>query len=378
MKIMTTNHKKQDWISKSLYWLRENKWWIVIASLFFVLFFCVMPLFLTFLLDHNQYIGSDIVETPQNGTAGSNPMEKFGLYGDSYGIWNAFFSALAFGGVVFTLLRQNKETAKRTLIEQYYKMLDFQQTLIDDMAVPSVSKTPVNTAVIKNKTAAELKVMEGQVIVKGRKSFLEYKAQLKYLMKAVKDVSIEKELNLSETDVVDIAYALFYFGAEKDGTDILEYLKDYEQKELLANEIYAKIAKDKKHELRRSNQNYMSVYSRNIYNAIKLIDQSELLTKEEKVGFVKVLRAQLSNAELYVLFFNVLSRFGKKWIANKYVVKYQLIQNLPTSYCDGYKPKEYFPEIKFEDEELGLSAFKNIIVERGNNVLTVGNEGGRD
>ena len=101
-----------------------------------------------------------------------------------------------------------------------------------------------------------------------------------------------------------------------------------------------------------------------MYNAIKHIDNSKLLSSKEKNDYVKILRSQLSNAELYILFFNVISRFGKKWIDNDYITKYQLIQNLPSKYCDGYDPKEYFPDVRFEEEEKCLSPFKKQIVQR--------------
>lgn len=215
------------------------------SSYFWPFFFVLMPYVLKWLQCINIY-DSNAGEAAEKTLESGNHLDKYGLYGDSYGIWNAFFSALAFFGVVYTLWRQNKETAKRSLIDQYYKMLDFQQTLIDDMAVPSVSRNKTNTATILNKTE-ELKVMEGPEIVKGRKSFVEYKAQLKYLMKAVQEISAEKDLNLREMDVADIAYAVFYYGAGKDFKPFMhEYLKDYEQKELLADEILIKIAKDKK------------------------------------------------------------------------------------------------------------------------------------
>ena len=71
-------------------------------------------------------------------------------------------------------------------------------------------------------------------------------------------------------------------------------------------------------------------------------------------------------AEQLLLFFNIISRFGKKWVDNDYVTKYQLIQNLPSKYCDGYTPKDYFPGIKFEGEELSLSPFKEQVVQREN------------
>ncbi len=52
-----------------------------------------------------------------------------------------------------------------------------------------------------------------------------------------------------------------------------------------------------------------------------------------------------------ILFFNVLSRFGKKWLQNNFINKYDFIKNIPFEYCDGYDPKHYFPSIKFEEDE---------------------------
>lgn len=74
-----------------------------------------------------------------------------------------------------------------------------------------------------------------------------------------------------------------------------------------------------------------------------------------------MLRAQFSNAELFVLFFNIISRFGKKWIDNTYILKYELIQNLPLGYCNGYNPKVYFENIHFESDESTLSSFHEVV-----------------
>lgn len=145
---------------------------------------------------------------------------------------------------------------------------------------------------------------------------------------------------------------------------MMEYLKDYPDTERLVDAIIVRLDSEKRYILYRPNHIYLSVYFRNMYNAIKLIDNCKLIDTEEKNEYVKILRSQLSNAELYILFFNVISRFGKKWIDNDYINKYQLIQNLPPRYCDGYDPKDYFSEIKFESEELCLSPFKENIVAR--------------
>jgi len=94
----------------------------------------------------------------------------------------------------------------------------------------------------------------------------------------------------------------------------------------------------------------LSAYFRNMYNAIKLVDDNKFLNTNEKKDLIKIYRAQLSNPELYVLFFNLMSRFGKKWKEKKYVINYSFIKNIPKGYCDGYEPNDYF-EMTYEDDE---------------------------
>lgn len=310
----------------------------VLALLY--LFFFLLPLTLPFFRDH-------VFKVSDN-----NKIDVLGQMGDSYGIFNALFSGLAFLGVLITLYRQSRDNRKHTVVEQYYQMLDVQQKVLDEINVAQVRK---------------VKQGEPIAVAEGRKAFLEFKIQMKYLVKAIKDVSERNGFEFSDIDIADIAYAVFFYGSSKSWKPfMIEYLKDYPDTERLVDAIIARLDSEKRFILYRPNQNYLSVYFRNMYNAIKLIDNCGLISSEEKKDYVKILRAQLSNAELYILFFNIISRFGKKWVDNDYVTKYQLIQNLPSKYCDGYNPKDYFPEIKFEGEELCLSPFKEQIVQREN------------
>ena len=70
---------------------------------------------------------------------------------------------------------------------------------------------------------------------------------------------------------------------------------------------------------------------------------------ELKYNYVKNLRAQLSNYEQMLLYYNSLSRFGQPWIEIKnvilkpYLIKYKMIKNIPLSLADfGIKPEEKF------------------------------------
>lgn len=152
-----------------------------------VLFFWGFPKLLPFLLSH--------VYDVDNINAENHTMQNYGLVGDSYGIYNALFSAFALFGVIWTLYIQQRDTKRTSLVNRFYKMLDYQEKLIKEMTVYPVSKAKPNTTVLP---------------VSGRKVFVEYKIQLKYLMKAITEVSENSKLELAEPDVADIAYAVFY------------------------------------------------------------------------------------------------------------------------------------------------------------------------
>lgn len=325
---------------------KTNPWWkyllwgaliLLCIAVSLGIFFYLLPLYLPHLAKVAYGVDSATID-------------KLGQMGDSYGIYNALFSGLAFAGVIITLYMQARDSRKRIVVEQFYKRLDVQQSVIDEINVSQVRRA---------------KKDEKVSVATGRKAFVEFKIQLKYLVKAIRDVNDKGGFELTDIDIADIAYAVFFYGSAKTWKDfMMEYLKDYKEPERLVDAIIERLDKEKNYILNRPNQNYLSVYFRNMYNAIKLIDEASVIGKDEKTEYVKILRSQLSNAELYVLFFNVISRFGKKWIEHDYVTKYQLIQNLPSKYCDGYDPKEYFPNVRYEGDELCLSPFKEQIVQR--------------
>lgn len=331
---------------KKIKYLTKTDWshvlkiagWILLAVGLLAVFFFLLPKMLPFLLEHSF--------CNDNG----DKLTTFGQMGDSYGIFNALFSGLAFLGVLLTIFFQSRDNKKRTVAEQFYQMLDVQQKVIEEINVSQVRKA---------KKDEPVKVMNG------RKAFVEFKIQMKYLMRDINKVVEDEGFELTAVDIADISYAIFFYGSAPSWKPfMLQVLKDYEDVERLVDAIIAKLDSNKRYFLTRPNQNYLSVYFRNMYNAIKLIDNCKLFSQKEKEGYVKILRAQLSNAELYILFFNIISRFGKKWIEKDYITKYQLIQNLPPKYCDGYNPKEFFPDIKFEGEESCLSPFKQEVVKR--------------
>src|SRR2546423_806302 len=131
-----------------------------------------------------------------------------------------------------------------------------------------------------------------------------------------------------------MTYMVFYYGIDDSWVSFIEEkLERYKPiHQELAKAIQEKINLNATYKIGRTNQTNLSTYFRNMYNAIKLIDESSRLNKVEKKELIKIYRAQFSNPELYLIFFNVMSRFGKKWKENDYIIKYELIKNLPHNY----------------------------------------------
>ncbi len=96
-------------------------------------------------------------------------------------------------------------------------------------------------------------------------------------------------------------------------------------------------------------------YYRHLYQVVKYIDDQDdsIIDENSKYEYVKNVRAQLSNNEQILLYFNSLTKFGAPWIKlhsedilSCYLIKYKMIKNIPL-------PNVNFsvrPEIKFERE----------------------------
>ncbi len=75
-------------------------------------------------------------------------------------------------------------------------------------------------------------------------------------------------------------------------------------------------------------QETLGNYFRNLYNIFKFIDNSDI-PFENKQLYTRLIRAQLSNYELLLLFYNCLSKNGEKF--KVYANRYNLFNNLNQS-----------------------------------------------
>lgn len=208
---------------------------------------------------------------------------------------------------------------------------------------------------------------------KGRKAFDKMYYEIRYLY-----FFIERELNywneqqnpkikLEEKELIDLAYTIFFFGLKETRSNYF-YLKDnihtsFSAKVVLELRNLAKtIRTDRKagskYKLPMINgvkwnpsyppfQGHVSKlghYYRHLYQLFKFICTNPTLEndREKKYSYVKIVRAQLSNHEQTLLYFNSFSNAGKIWWketdpklknekgeALSYFLDYGIIKNLP-------------------------------------------------
>ena len=78
-----------------------------------------------------------------------------------------------------------------------------------------------------------------------------------------------------------------------------------------------------------SNRPSLSLFFITIYRLLKMIDDCDHFTDDQKLFYAKVLRSQITKDELIILYYNYHSQFGKK--AQSLILKYDFLKNLETT-----------------------------------------------
>jgi len=165
-------------------------------------------------------------------------------------------------------------------------------------------------------------------------------------------------------DKANITYIILFFGLGETSTPMVKsLLSNYNQ--LLIDKIINKVETYRKKgvssDLKYLNkfrlddyfpfnghQSRLAHYFRHLFQTIKYIDNQVFLTTVEKKYYAKILRAQLSNHELAIFFYNSILILGKEWSNNKmtnFIKTYQLIKNLPLNkFTFELNPEEYYDQ----------------------------------
>lgn len=211
-------------------------------------------------------------------------VDKAGVFGDSFGVLTSLFSGLAFAGIILTILLQREELRLQreelektreefkmqnlTLKKQNFETTFFQMLRLHHEIVLSIS----------------VKDPSGSNVYTGRDCFSYFYSELKdrYTYK-------QRDHHGGEMDLIEEkAYPMFW----------------------------------------EKNQSKLGHYFRHLYTIFKFINASEINNKR---FYSNIVRAQLSDQELLVLFYNCLSKYGKEKF-KPLAECFALFNNLPTNH----------------------------------------------
>ena len=219
-----------------------------------------------------------------------------GTFGDMFGAVNALFSGLAFAGLIITLLYQREELKlQREELQETRKELKEQNKT---MKRQRFENTFFNMLSLQQEIVANLSVESKEVnraeVVKGREVF----------EKIYEGINVYVLYELQSIGIKEIVYG---------------NIENYNSNGWLISRF--------------------DHYFRHLYRIFKYIDKTDLIDEKERYDYASIVRSQLSDYELVMLFYNCLAQKDNGTEENKFkplIEKYAIFNNLR----DGLLAKE--------------------------------------
>lgn len=192
----------------------------------------------------------------------------------------------------------------------------------------------------------------------GKKIFVLLIRELRAIVNIVKRVSIQHDNILGDCEkIFATSYLILFYGIGPNSTRILKNaLKNNNLTDTFIDNIVTELSHDQ-NSIKDSlgftpfigQQSILGHYYRHLYQTVWFVDNKRDVPID-RYGYVKTVRAQLTNHEQALLFINSLSSLGKKWWDGKLMIRYKLVKNLPKTFFDPvseidittYFPKNYF------------------------------------
>lgn len=237
------------------------------------------------------YIYVSELERLVNYTATFSPeqLQKTGLLGDSAGMLNALFSGLAFGGVILTIVWQIKNDNRNKINNQklqfentFFNMTQTFEHIIDGLFIEKIAEeSSGSTGVILSN----------------------------YYGNSQQEDS--KHSNKNETEI--------------RGRAVFKYV--YWERKLEGKLLRESIAESGLTPYEQAVNGVFDHYFRYLYRILKFIDETELIDDNQKYRYSSIFRAQLSEFELVLIYYNGLSHVGKGKL-KPLLEKYSILKNI--------------------------------------------------
>lgn len=357
------NKKEKGKFEKALDWVCTPKF-LIILSLLIIVFSLFSPLIFT----RPHFFEKIIFD---NNT---------GVIGDTFGIMNPII-AIAAAIITFAafwtqyqanaaMLEENKKerddaiilNRKQQLINQFYEMLKIHQDNVKEFKYYNFVELPEKKSLLSKNISNSVNNTENEkqmVVERGRSIFEPYLVEFNIAYYLTEILFSEKE----KKEKARIAYDAFYKGSSekllnelvKEVEEKLNSCNTYDEfKNKMINYLLSKeICKDEKkikgilkgifdlkdffrnHSFLKGHFGNLNHYYRHLFLMVKMIakEDEEILSYPEKRDLLRILRAQLSNKEQIMLFYNWFSGHGKQWEefgdkGNHFFTRFRMIHNL--------------------------------------------------
>lgn len=212
-------------------------------------------------------------------------IEKLALLGDSFGWLTSLFAGLSAFLVFLTLSAQKRELHETRTLMQYQRIEATVFQLLEGL----------------QSTLSEIQIHNQGQTYSGRAAFKSFYEDLKLKFVAA-------------------------FGSTNDGFGGFKMTETAETACQKEKELIELSMEKAWNNLWGSHGLWLGHYYRQLYRIVKFIDQSMLL-EESKQELVKIVRAQISNYELVLLYYNLKSQEGEKF--RLYCDKYEILKHIP-------------------------------------------------
>lgn len=348
------------------YYFNKNK--VSRFPLSFILIITVLFYLAGLVLTHyiaNNYFTQEIARNPSEI---KNKLENPGLLGDSAGVINALFSALVLGGAIYTLNLQRKEidnNQKNNTLDKFetkfYEMIRLHRQNVDEIIVGNLKSRRAIEQLFKNLSEIYKKIENAIIQIEAINPENDPKEIERF--NRIKNYLSDRNKRLSY--IHELSYGYFFYGVEnyyvtRDTTDV--------RFDLNVDITAILILEKTQLSLFTPRNSLLGHYYRHLYQTVQFVANEKTINEEEKSKYTKLIRAQLSDFEQVLLYYNSLSVMGAKWITpigemsiEKMcpIARFRLIKNIPY-YIEyfGIKPNELFKTEKIIWEKKGLKFFE--------------------
>lgn len=307
-----------------------------------------------------------IIRTYNDGywICGSNiEYDITGQFGDFFGgVVGTVFALAGTFLVVLTFNEQAKQNKRESFETKFYEMLNLHKQNVDEIQVDNtkgreaIEKLFYYLRDIYKKVEDAVNEIENFTPPSHDKSEVERFAKMKGYL-----ADQDKKL----TFIHDLSYGYFFYGIEnyyvtKNKQDV-RFIINVDVTVIL---IAAKTPKS----LLVPRNSLLGHYFRHLYQTIQFIAKADDFKEEEKYAYAKMVRAQLSDFEQALLYYNSLSVMGKSWITPLgktefkemcLIARFRMIKNMPYYFeYFGKRPGNLFVIEKNAWERAGKKFFE--------------------